>query len=66
MSRPLTVERHEQMRAALIRAERAAAFVCATARGQSAAEIAAAVASRVFAALRAQARTEAAEREVAQ
>jgi hypothetical protein len=50
--RPLCVADHSRMHGALVQAERLAAFTLASIRGQTAEQVAAAVASRALAALR--------------
>jgi hypothetical protein len=55
MRSPLTIEKHDRLRLALIQAERAAAYACAAIRGRTAEEVAAEVAARAIAALRAKA-----------
>jgi hypothetical protein len=52
MRSPLTVEKHDRLRLALIQAERLAAYTLATIRGRTASEVAAEVASRAVTALR--------------
>ncbi len=58
MRSPLTVEKHSRLRLALIQAERLAAFTLTTIRGRTASEVAAEVASRAVAALKAKVQPE--------
>ena len=58
MRSPLTVEKHDRLRLALIQAERLAAYACAAIRGRTAEAVAAEVASRTIAALRSKAQPE--------
>ncbi len=48
MRSPLTVEKHDRLRLALIQAERAASYTCAAIRGRTAEAVAVEVASRVI------------------
>jgi hypothetical protein len=52
MKSRLTIEQHERLHSALVQAERLAAFALANIKGQTAAQVAAAVAARAVAALR--------------
>ena len=52
MRSPLSVEKHDRLRLALIQAERLAALTLTTIRGRTASEVAAEVASRALQSLR--------------
>ena len=58
MSRPLTIEKHDRERSRIAAAVRNAAYALASIQGQTAEEVAAAVAARAIAALRSKAQPE--------
>ena len=58
MRSPLTVEKHDRLRFALIQAERAAAYALTTIRGRTAEAVALEVASKVINNLRSKAQPE--------
>jgi hypothetical protein len=58
MRSPLTIEKHDRLRLALIQAERAATYTCAAIRGRTAEAVALEVASKVINNLRSKAQPE--------
>ena len=58
MSRSLSIDRHAQLRSALLQAERLATYTLTSIHGRTAEEVAAEVASRAIAALKAKVQPE--------